>query len=94
MKPVNRSTLIFLSILLFAPFVVLLALALAGITPWFSLIALVTLPLALKLHQLFWTVRDEKSEKLKDTPPETAKLHMAFGVLMSLGILLGAWTGW
>jgi 1,4-dihydroxy-2-naphthoate polyprenyltransferase len=82
---------VFLAVLLFAPYPVLLALCALRIVPWTALLALLTLPLALKLNALFMRVRDEKNELLKDTPPEAAKLHLAFGALMSLGILLGGW---
>lgn len=81
----------FQSVLYFGSYISLLALAVARIVPWTALIALLTFPLALQLHKLFWSVREEKSEKLLGTVENTAKLHMAFGLLMSLGVLIGAW---
>jgi 1,4-dihydroxy-2-naphthoate octaprenyltransferase len=77
------------SFLLFAPYVTVVLLALFGVTPWTALAPLLTLPLALPLHKLFWTVRDERSDKLMPSVEGTAKLHMAFGLLFSIGILLG-----
>jgi 1,4-dihydroxy-2-naphthoate polyprenyltransferase len=81
----------FLSLLYFAPYIAVPLLVVLGIAPWPALIALATLPLALRLHKLFWTVRDEKSEKLLGSVENTAKLHMAFGMLLSLGVLIGYW---
>lgn len=77
------------SFLLFAPYLCLILLAVAKLTPWLSLLPLITLPLAFPLHRVFWTVRDLRHEALTNTPEGTAKLHLAFGVLLSLGILIG-----
>jgi len=81
------------SFLLFAPYATIVILALMHITPWLSLLPLITLPLAFGLHRIFWSVRDEKHEALMPTVEGTAKLHLAFGVLMSLGVLLGKMFG-
>jgi len=81
----------FLSALYFAPYITLVILAATRVVPWPALVALLTLPLALKLHQLFWRIRAEKSELLLGSVENTAKLHMAFGMLMSIGVLIGAW---
>jgi 1,4-dihydroxy-2-naphthoate octaprenyltransferase len=82
---------VLLSALYFAPYVILLILAATRIAPWMTLLALTSFPLMWPLHRLFWTVREEKSEKLKGSVENTAKLHLAFGLLMSLGVLLGIW---
>ena len=54
----------FLSALYFAPYIAIVLLAALRIVPWTALVALITLPLALQLHKLFWSERAEKSEKL------------------------------
>lgn len=82
---------VFTSFLLFAPYVSLLALCIFGIAPWMSMIALASLPAAIKIHRVFWTHREEKHKALGTTVPDTAKLHMMFGVLMSLGVIAGKW---
>lgn len=78
--------------LLVAPYVTILLLVLLRVVPWPALAALVTLPLALKLLRLFWTVREERHEQLVATDAQTAQLHMALGMLLSLGVIFGHWT--
>jgi 1,4-dihydroxy-2-naphthoate octaprenyltransferase len=79
------------SALLFGAYVSLIPLSLAKLVPWTALLPLLTLPLALGLHKLFWTVRDLRSEQLMGSVENTAKLHMAFGMLYSIGIIVGGW---
>jgi 1,4-dihydroxy-2-naphthoate polyprenyltransferase len=86
-----KGARVFLSLLYFAPYIAVPLLVILGIAPWPALIALLTLPLALQLHKLFWAERAEKSEKLLGSVENTAKLHMAFGMLLSLGVLIGCW---
>ncbi|MDQ3024310.1 MAG: hypothetical protein M3R04_08025, partial [bacterium] len=75
---------------LFAPYITLIALVALKVLPWACLLAVLTLPLALKLYQTFATVKDERSELLMPTVENTAKLHMAFGMLLTIGIIVGA----
>lgn len=82
----------FLSFLLFAPYLTLVVLIVFNIAPWSILLAALTLPLAVMTHRLHWQVRDEISEKLKDTPEMVAKMHLAFGVLMTIGLIVGNWV--
>ena len=77
------------STLVFAPYISLVLLYVAGVLPVWCLGALITLPLALQLHGLFQKVRDEKSELLHPTIENTAKLHMGFGLLMTIGLIVG-----
>jgi 1,4-dihydroxy-2-naphthoate octaprenyltransferase len=85
------------SFLIFAPYVCVVAYAalklahVAAIAPVSCVLPLLTFPLAWPLHKLFQTVRDEKSDLLMPSVENTAKLHMAFGVLYTIGILLGLW---
>ncbi len=81
----------FYGFLMVSPYLVVVILSTLHVLPWWGLLPLLTLPLALKLLKVFWDVRDEKHEALHPVVENTAKLHMAFGVLLSLGILLGHW---
>jgi 1,4-dihydroxy-2-naphthoate octaprenyltransferase len=78
------------SILLFGAYLSLVALAVFKVVPYTALLALLTLPLALPLHKLFWTVRDIKSEQLLGSVEATAKLNVPFGLLYCLGVVAGA----
>lgn len=90
----------FYSFELFAPYVLVMlyvilshfASGLPKILPWTGLLPLLTLPLALPLHRLFQTVRDERNEALMPTVENTAKLHMAFGMLLTIGVIAGHWV--
>jgi 1,4-dihydroxy-2-naphthoate octaprenyltransferase len=92
--PIGGRT--FYSFELFAPYVLVLLFVVAGfinpamkILPLTAVLPLLTLPLALPLHKLFWTVQEERSEALMPSVEGTAKLHMAFGMTLTIGIILG-----
>ncbi|HBA82796.1 MAG TPA: 1,4-dihydroxy-2-naphthoate octaprenyltransferase [Verrucomicrobia bacterium] len=87
----DRSRRVFDAIV-FASYPIALLLVWARLAPWAILIVFLTLPMAFKLHRLVWRYRGEKHEELKDAPAETAKLHMAYNVLMSAGIWVGHWV--
>lgn len=76
-----------------APYVGVIALVALRILPLTCLLVLLTLPLALPLIKLFATVLEERSEKLMPSVENTAKLHMAFGMLLTVGVILGRWFG-
>lgn len=77
------------SALLAAAYASVVALALFGVAPWTVLFVLATTPIAWKLHRLFWDVRDEKSARLEGAVERTAQLHLAFGLLMTVGVIVG-----
>ncbi len=83
----------FTSFLLFAPYPTVLLLCALGVLPWPALASLLSLPAAAGIHKLFWRFRAEKHEALAATPVHTAQLHMLFGLLLSLGVVLGRWFG-
>jgi 1,4-dihydroxy-2-naphthoate octaprenyltransferase len=83
----------YLSFLLFAPYLTVILLPLLGVAPWTILLPLLTLPLAIGAHALHWKIRDVEHEALRDTPEMVAKLHMAFGVLLTIGLVAGNWIG-
>lgn len=84
----ERSRMV-LSALLAAAYLATVALALTGIVPLGAVAALVTAPLALAIHRLAWSDVGERSPSLRDAPERTAKLHLAFGALYTLGIAFG-----
>lgn len=59
------------------------------ISPW-ALLVFVTAPLAAKNFQRVVHSQPQKPETIATLDVQTAQLHLAFGLLMSLGILLGA----
>lgn len=79
----------FFSGLTFAPYAILPVLAVARVAAWPVLLPLITLPLAIQLQRLFWRVRDEKHDELHNVPENAAKLHLAFGVLLTIGLIVG-----
>lgn len=81
----------YLSFLLFAPYLTVIALWYFGVAPWSIMLPVITLPLALGAHALHWKVRDIEHEALRDTPELVAKLHLAFGLLMTIGLVAAQW---
>ena len=77
------------SALLVATYASTAALAAVGVVPLAALASFVTLPIAVGLHRLAFSDAAERSESLRDAPERTAKLHLAFGALYTLGIAFG-----
>ena len=78
-----------LSALLAAAYGTTILLAVTGVVPLGALAALATAPLAFGVHRLAWSELAERSPALRDAPERTAKLHLAFGALYTLGIVFG-----
>ena len=85
------GTRVYLSFLLFAPYLTVIALWYFGVAPWTVLLPILTLPLALGAHSLHWKIRAVEHEALRDTPAMVAKLHLAFGLLLTIGLVAGRW---
>lgn len=83
----------YLYFLLFAPYITVIVLAATRITSLTALLPLVTLPLVIPIFKLHQDVKEETSAKLADTPEMVAKLHLAFGLLLTVGIIAGKWIG-
>jgi 1,4-dihydroxy-2-naphthoate octaprenyltransferase len=79
--------------MLFAPYVCVVIFAVFGIIPWTGLAPLLTLPLAIPLAKLFATTPETDAAKLNPSIEGTAKLHMAFGMLLSVGLIAGKLLG-
>jgi 1,4-dihydroxy-2-naphthoate octaprenyltransferase len=62
-----------------------------GLLPWPALLALATAPLAWRLRSLLHTEHDP--DRLAPAVPRAARLELRFGLLLALGILLGAFVG-
>jgi len=60
-----------------------------GILSYWSLLILITLPIALKNIKTIQSCSDSSIEMIADLDVMTAKLHLTFGVLLMLSILLG-----
>ena len=68
---------------------IILAVLFDFITPW-SLLALLSLPIALKTVRIFKN-QYEKIEELIPAQAGTIQIHMLTGLLMSIGTVAGAW---
>ena len=79
--------------MLFAPYACVAIFAVFGVIPWTGLAPLVTLPLAIPLAKLFATTPETDAGKLNPSIEGTAKLHMAFGMLLAIGLIVGKLLG-
>ena len=59
------------------------------LSPW-TLLVLISSPLAVKNLRSVLTSRPGEAEDLATADVTTAQLHMAFGLLLTLGVILGA----
>ena len=82
----RKPYLVLCLILLFAPAPLLVAGALARMTSWWSLLALLALPLGATPARL--ALREVRRP---DVDAVTARYMTAFGALMSLGLVIGNW---
>jgi len=83
----------YLYFLLFTPYITVIILAASGIASWTIALPLITLPLAIPIFKLHQEVREEASPKLADTPEMVAKLHLSFGLMLTIGVVAGRWVG-
>lgn len=80
----------FYSLLLAGGYLSLVTITIAGIAPPSALLALLTAPQAWALHRLFQHETAAAAPALVGSVERTAKLHLSFGVLLTLGLLLGS----
>lgn len=76
--------------LITASYLSTLILIATGITEWYTLIVFITLPVAIKNIKLFSKASLEKPEEIAMLDVMTAQLHMQFGLLFAVGMLLSA----
>jgi 1,4-dihydroxy-2-naphthoate polyprenyltransferase len=65
---------------------------LLALLPWTTLLALLSLPLAVRVRTIVATGADP--HVLDPTVRRTAALHLVFGLLLAAGLVLGAWRRW
>ena len=76
-------------VLVFGAYAVLVGAVALRRLPWTALLALLSLPLALRAHR---TVTDESDPKrLAPAVRQAATLHLYFGLLLALGLALAGW---
>ena len=71
-------------------YIAVLPLVLTNILPAWSLIVLLTIPLAIKNIKLAMTSEVNHPEKIASLDIQTAQLHLPFSILLVISILLGA----
>ncbi len=84
----NKAKFSYISLLVGA-YLVLTATVLLGVLNWWALIVFASLPLAAKNIKTIYSCSDSRIESIATLDVMTAKLHLAFGVLLMAGILLG-----
>ncbi|MHC4926223.1 MAG: 1,4-dihydroxy-2-naphthoate octaprenyltransferase [Planctomycetota bacterium] len=77
--------------LIVAAYVAMLVMVGFGVLPWWSLLTLLTAPIAIKNIKTALTSRPDDPEAITMLDIQTAQLHMPFGLLLIISVLLGAW---
>ena len=72
-----------------AAYAIVALLAVTRVLSWWSLIVLVTVPMAQQVVRMVLSARPG-ARRLNAALPRTAMLHMAFGALLVLGVAIGA----
>ncbi len=67
--------------------------ALSGLLSAWTLLVLLSLPLAFRNFRDMWSGSEESVRELTYLVVRTAQLHLVFGVLLSVGIAVGALAG-
>jgi 1,4-dihydroxy-2-naphthoate polyprenyltransferase len=80
---------IYYHILVLGAFLITIAMVGAGVTSRWTLLTLISLPLAFKLMKIVQTEKIGQSKELIMMDARTAQMHMLFGVLLSAGLFLG-----
>ncbi|MDR0770337.1 MAG: prenyltransferase [Burkholderiales bacterium] len=75
----------------FLTYLLMAALVIAGILPWVTLCVFLTLPLAIGNCRAMEQAREEQPENIRDLDVRTAKLQLAFSVLLSALLFVSAW---
>ncbi|MCL2344305.1 MAG: prenyltransferase [Desulfobulbus sp.] len=76
---------------LFLTYLLMVALVAAGILPWATLCVFLTLPLAISNSRAMEQAREDRPENIRDLDVRTAKLQLAFSVLLSALLFVSAW---
>jgi 1,4-dihydroxy-2-naphthoate octaprenyltransferase len=84
----ERARLLYYA-LLGLPYLVVLILILGSVLSAWTWLAFVSLPLAGRSVASVWRATPERAQPLRNLDRQTAHVHLAFGVLLGLGLLLG-----
>lgn len=69
----------------------MLVMVAVGVLEWWSLLTLVTIPIAVKNIKTAMGSQAEKPDAIMMLDVQTAQLHMPFGLLLIISMMLGAW---
>lgn len=79
-------------VMVFGAYVIVASLAVSGKLTWWGLLTFVTIPIAVKNAKAIASNVDGSAEKIATLDVETAKLHLAFGVLLAVSVVIGNLT--
>ncbi len=77
------------SVLIGLAYLIVMLLILAGSLPSWGLLVLLSVPLAVRPLVVVWRSTPEEAQGLIGLDGQTAHLHLAFGLLLALGLVLG-----
>lgn len=78
--------------LLFSAYLVLAAMVVARLIPVWALLAVVSIPAALKVNKIIQESLKHERGHLAMVDVMTAQLHFQFGILLAIGIVIGHWV--
>lgn len=87
----HRTSSGFYYVLVALAYLCLAVMVLMSLVEWFVFIALLSLPAAIKVIRLVRSSAGKPRSHLAVADILTAQLHMRFGLLLTVGILLGKW---
>jgi 1,4-dihydroxy-2-naphthoate octaprenyltransferase len=89
----RRGSLRYFALLVFGAYAALPLLALFRVLPWTALLPLLTLPLALRAVADLAQAESVEARRERPLVEQTARLHLAFGLLLVVGGTLGGLFG-
>ncbi len=87
----RRASSVFYCSLVALAYVSLAVMVILGFVEWYVFLALLSIPAAMKVINIVRSSADKPAPRLAMADVLTAQLHMQFGLLMTVGILLGKW---
>jgi 1,4-dihydroxy-2-naphthoate octaprenyltransferase len=87
----RRASSMFYCALVVLAYVSLAAMVIVNLLEWYVFLALLSLPAATKVIKIIRSSAENSVPNLAMADVLTAQLHMQFGLLMTVGILLGKW---
>ncbi len=77
--------------LVMSAYMLIIVLIAAGALPWWSLLPVMTLPLAVRNVRLVMRSRPEQSDELAAIDVRSAQVHLLFGVLLIVSVVMGVY---